>query len=209
MDIEELVATGAYVAVDIEGDGGLPRQGPLEIALVRYEAGVAVHADVWIVNPGRPIDPYVTRLHGIGDGDVADLPGFDAIEAEVRAVLDGCVLVGHALVSDMEMLGEVMPDVWELPAVMYDSRKLARSLGGLEKSNLDAVAEAFGIDVEVGGARGGRHTAERDARVSGDIFAKLSTMLPRKPKHRRSLVDQATVRKPGRLLKLEEGGPTP
>ena len=37
----------------------------------------------WTVNPGEPIDPAVTAVHGITDADVEDKPPFARIAGEV------------------------------------------------------------------------------------------------------------------------------
>ena len=46
------------------------------------------------VNPGVPIPPEATAIHGITDDDVADCPTFRAIAPSLVRFLDGCDLAG-------------------------------------------------------------------------------------------------------------------
>jgi DNA polymerase-3 subunit epsilon len=45
--------------------------------------------------PGIPIPPTSTAIHGIGDADVRDAPRFRDVAAELAAFLDGCDLAGY------------------------------------------------------------------------------------------------------------------
>ena len=47
------------------------------------------------VSPGVPIPPEASEIHGIRDGDVADLPGFEAHAGRVQELVDEAVLVGY------------------------------------------------------------------------------------------------------------------
>ena len=43
-----------------------------------------------LVKSARPTSPMVTRIHGLAEQDVAEMPAFAAIDSEVRqAVLPG------------------------------------------------------------------------------------------------------------------------
>jgi DNA polymerase-3 subunit epsilon len=46
------------------------------------------------LNPGRPIPPEATAVHGITDADVADAPRFAQVGARLLRFLDGCDLCG-------------------------------------------------------------------------------------------------------------------
>ena len=57
------------------------------------------------LNPGIPIPPQATAVHGIGDDDVADAPTFRAIAPKLIQFLDGCDLGGFNIVKfDLRML---------------------------------------------------------------------------------------------------------
>ena len=47
-----------------------------------------------LVNPGIPIPPKVTAIHGITDSDVAEAPTFKEIAKNLTSFLEGCDLAG-------------------------------------------------------------------------------------------------------------------
>jgi DNA polymerase-3 subunit epsilon len=49
------------------------------------------------VNPGIPIPPEATAIHGITDADVSNEPRFAQLAADLRTLLDGCDLCGFNL----------------------------------------------------------------------------------------------------------------
>ena len=57
------------------------------------------------VNPGVPIPPEATAVHGITDDDVADCPTFRAIAPGLARFLDGCDLAGFNILKyDLRLL---------------------------------------------------------------------------------------------------------
>ena len=59
------------------------------------------------VNPGIPIPPETTAIHGIRDEDVKDAPLFKELAGEILAVLDNCDLAGfNAIYFDIPLLEE-------------------------------------------------------------------------------------------------------
>ena len=60
-----------------------------------------------LVNPGIPIPPKTTAIHGISDADVADSPTFREIGKKLAAFLEGCDLAGYnAIKFDIPLLAE-------------------------------------------------------------------------------------------------------
>jgi DNA polymerase III epsilon subunit-like protein len=146
-DLVSLVKHGDFYVLDVEGDGD-GEQHPVEISLLRYSCGTAVEEFHWLVNPERPISPFVTSIHGITDAIVADAPTFAEIAADVAGHLDGATVVAHNIRDDMRMLSSVMLEAPLLPARMVDTIRLSRNLvKEIAKHNLDSVSEALGIRV--------------------------------------------------------------
>ena len=84
------------VVFDTETTGTNPRSDRIiEIACVK------VHPDgrreTWQkrLDPGLPIPPGSTAIHGIHDADVAGSPRFSDVASELAAFLDGCDLAGY------------------------------------------------------------------------------------------------------------------
>src|SRR5204862_6400793 len=65
----------SFVAVDLETTGDGPAaSGIIEIGAVRVEGGRLGESFVTLVDPGRPINPFVARLTGTTDATVAGAP---------------------------------------------------------------------------------------------------------------------------------------
>ncbi len=81
-----------YVVLDTETTGLLPHKDEIvQIGAVRVVNGRIVPGEVVdkLVNPGRPIPPVSTQVHGITDMMVADAPGIDIAGAELHKFSSG------------------------------------------------------------------------------------------------------------------------
>lgn len=59
------------------------------------------------INPGIPIPPKTTAIHGIKDEDVANSPTFKEVARNLAAFLEGCDLAGYnAIKFDIPLLAE-------------------------------------------------------------------------------------------------------
>jgi DNA polymerase III subunit epsilon len=67
-------------------------------------------AEEWLtlrINPGIPISPEATRIHGITDADVANEPHFKDVARKIAAFLEGCDLAGfNSMKFDIPILCE-------------------------------------------------------------------------------------------------------
>src|ERR1700712_2534042 len=72
----------------------------VEVSVLKLVPGVQPDHRTRRVNPGVPIPPESTAVHGITDDDVADCPAFRAIDAGLARFLDGCDLAGFNLLKD-------------------------------------------------------------------------------------------------------------
>ena len=79
----------------------------VEISILRIEPGGTETLLTRKVNPGIPIPPQVTEIHGISDEDVKDCPSFKELAKEVAAFIEGCDLAGYnAIKFDIPLLAE-------------------------------------------------------------------------------------------------------
>jgi len=109
------------LAFDIEATGLDPYEDRiLEIAVVRVEDDTLVfHA---FLNPGRPIPPDSTTVHGITDESVVGCPQFSSCAEAIQQLVDGAVLVGFVsrrydtLMLDSELRRAGQPGL-DLPTV--------------------------------------------------------------------------------------------
>lgn len=170
------------LALDTETTGlDVNRDAIVAVGAVRVH-GIRVHPGVNVdrlVNPGRPVPPAATAVHGIDDHMLSDAPAFEAVWPELRELLDGCVLVGHNIDFDIahvrRALQGVEPD-WE-PPHRLDTVLLSAALD-LEsgpvtdgRRDLDALSARYGIQVH------GRHTALGDALATAELYVHLLPLL--------------------------------
>ncbi|MBO5903701.1 MAG: 3'-5' exonuclease [Tidjanibacter sp.] len=79
----------------------------VEIAVVKVDPNGDKDVKVRRINPGMPIPPEATAVHGITDEDVKDAPRFEQIARSLYAFIDGCDLGGfNSNKFDVPMLAE-------------------------------------------------------------------------------------------------------
>lgn len=161
-----------YVVVDVETTGGSPRSGDrvTEIAAVEVSDGRVVGEFSSLVNPGRSIPPWITRLTGISQAMVEDAPPFDEVAGLVRERMEGRIFVAHNVPFDWRFVRAEMRRACAVMPVgprLCTLRLARKALPGLRRKGLDAVTRYFGIDVE------NRHRAAGDALATADVLLRL------------------------------------
>src|SRR5690606_20142141 len=81
---------------DLETTGVDPAKDRIvEIAVIKLEPNG--NRSNWIkrINPGIPIPPESSAIHGIYDADVADAPTFKQVAHELKQYLNQCDLGGY------------------------------------------------------------------------------------------------------------------
>ncbi|HVY44929.1 MAG TPA: 3'-5' exonuclease, partial [Minicystis sp.] len=106
----ELDASGAWIDfpiafIDTETTGRDPAVDRLvEVGIVLGKGGVVFERRSWLVNPGCPIPPETTAVHGIKDEDVADKPAFAEIAHEILAALGDAIPAAYNAAFDRAFL---------------------------------------------------------------------------------------------------------
>lgn len=174
------LATGATplaaleaIALDTETTGLDPVHARLvQIGLVPFSRENIIEADGWerILNPGVPIPPKATEIHHITDADVGDAPGLADIWPGFTGLIEGRVVIGHAIGFDLAVLEaearrSQLP--WTRPRALC-VRMLARLVApSLANHSLDALASWLGVEM------GSRHQALGDAISAARVFSAL------------------------------------
>jgi len=161
-----------YAVVDVETTGTSPGDGArmTEIAVMQVSGGVLVDEFSTLVDPARPIPPWISRLTGISDEMVRDAPAFEEVAPRVRRMLEGRVFVAHNVGFDWRFVTEEMRRASSLLPVgprLCTLRLARRALPELDRRGLDALAEHYGVEVE------DRHRAAGDARATVTILNRL------------------------------------
>jgi DNA polymerase-3 subunit epsilon len=166
------------VVFDTETTGLSPSDDEIvQIGALRILNGRLVESEVLdiLVDPGRAIPPSSTRVHGIGDGDVAGAPGPPAAVRSLHRFAEGAVLVAHNAPFDMAFLRrhEAAAGLRFDHPVLDTVLLSAAVYGQGVPHTLDAIAERLGItlDPKV------RHTALGDATATAEVLLRLLPVL--------------------------------
>lgn len=91
-----------YAVIDVETTGGTAQGSDriTEIAVVKLQQGRVIERFSSLVNPGRRIPAFISRLTGITDAMVADAPTFAQLAPALWQLLDGCLFVAHNVKFD-------------------------------------------------------------------------------------------------------------
>jgi DNA polymerase III subunit epsilon len=167
-DLREL----PFAVVDCETTGGRPGTGDriMEIAVVHVHDGHWSTAFESLVNPQRPINPWVSRLTGIRWEMVHEAPTFLDVADRVHEALADRVFVAQNVRFDSRFCSAELDRA--IGKTVRGKRlctvKLARKLlTHLRRRNLDALAGHYEIPIV------GRHRAGGDARATAQVLIRM------------------------------------
>ena len=94
-----------YAVLDIETTGGdFNEEGITEIAIHLYDGMHVIDSFVSLVNPERPIQPYVVQLTGINNKMLRNAPKFHEVAKRIVEITQGAILVAHNASFDYRVL---------------------------------------------------------------------------------------------------------
>ncbi|MBN8440191.1 MAG: DNA polymerase III subunit epsilon [Thauera sp.] len=172
-----------YTVFDTETTGLNPSQGDeiIQIGATRILNGKLLRSESFeqLVDPGRPLAPESSAIHGISEDMLRGQPDIDTVLPAFHAFAADTVLVAHNAAFDMRFLqlkedrtglrfDQPVLDTLLLSAVIHPNQ---------ESHRLEAIAERLGLTII------GRHTALGDALVTAEVFLKLIPLLAEKGVH--------------------------
>jgi DNA polymerase III subunit epsilon len=166
----------AFTVFDTETTGLSPSDDEIiSIGAVRIVNGRLLRQESFdrLVDPGRPVDPAATRIHGISAEMLEGQPTIDEVLPLFARFAQGTVLVGHNVAFDLRFLElkEARTGVRFTQPVLDTLLLSAVVSPDEEDHSLEAMAARLGVSVV------GRHTALGDAILTGEIFLKQSRLL--------------------------------
>ena len=159
-----------YAILDIETTGGqFNEEGITEIAIYKYDGYEIVDQFISLVNPEKPIQPFVVKLTGINNAMLRSAPKFYEVAKRIIEITDDCILVAHNTSFDYRILRT------EFNRLGYDFIKptlctveLAKKLIPEQPSySLGKLVRALGIPMS------DRHRASGDALATVKLFQLL------------------------------------
>jgi DNA polymerase III subunit epsilon len=187
----DLETTGLDPEVDAIVSFGIV---PITRGVVRLDRAV-----YRVIDPGRPLPPDVVAIHGIRPRDLQGAASLDDVVSELRAALDGHVVVAWTSWVESAFLARALggsATAWSRRIV--DVRRLAMLVDHLEgvhpspavSEPLPATAQRFGVPPDR------EHHALWDAFVTAQLFVVVATRLERHGRGRLGAIEAAGV---GRL----------
>ncbi|MFZ4105509.1 exonuclease domain-containing protein [Flavobacterium sp.] len=159
-----------YAIIDIETTGGqFNEEGITEIAIYKFDGSEIVDQFISLVNPEKPIQPFVVNLTGINNAMLRSAPKFYEVAKRIIEITDGCILVAHNTSFDYRILRT------EFNRLGYDFIKqtlctveLSKKLiPGQPSYSLGKLVRALGIPMS------DRHRASGDALATVKLFQML------------------------------------
>ncbi len=159
-----------YSILDIETTGGkFDEEGITEIAIHRFDGQQVVDSFISLINPERPIQPYVSKLTGINDTMVRTAPKFHQVAKRIVEITQDSVLVAHNAPFDYRILRT------EFRRLGYDFQRKTlctvdlsqRLIPEAESHSLGKLVQSLGIPLS------NRHRANGDALATLKLFQVL------------------------------------
>lgn len=161
----------SYVVVDVETTGGQPPSHRVtEFASVIVRDGRITEVFETLVNPERPIPPFVTKLTKISTQMVRDAPTFSAIVPRVLDALEGNIFAAHNATYDWHFVSHEVARASgaRLVGPRLCTVRLAKSLlPQLPRRSLDHIANYYGVGISA------RHRAGGDAVATASCLIRM------------------------------------
>lgn len=94
-----------YAVVDVETTGGkYNEEGITEIAIFKYDGDKIVDQFISLINPERPIQPFVVQLTGINENMLRNAPKFYEVAKRIVEITEDCTFVAHNVSFDYRMM---------------------------------------------------------------------------------------------------------
>lgn len=172
-----------FVVIDVETTGQSVAKGGdrmIEIALVMIENNQITKQYNQLINPGKPIPPFISQLTSITDDDVITQPSFAEVVDDFMDFFEDAVLVAHNVPFDLTFLNGELSRIGKnkINPFVLDTVELSRILFPKAPSyKLNELAEFLLITHE------NPHRAISDALVTGDLLILLLNKIQALPKN--------------------------
>jgi DNA polymerase III subunit epsilon len=159
-----------YCVIDIETTGGkYNEEGITEIAIYKFDGQTIVDQFISLVNPEKPIQPFVVNLTGINNKMLCNAPKFYEVAKRIVEITEDCIFVAHNSSFDYRILSEEFKRIGyifekETLCTVQLSKKL---IPDLESYSLGKLCRTLGIAVA------DRHRASGDALATVKLFKLL------------------------------------
>ena len=179
-----------YAIIDIETTGGkFNEEGITEIAIYKFDGHNVVDQFISLVNPEKPIQPFVVNLTGISNKMLINAPKFYEVAKRIVEITEDCIFVAHNTSFDYRILSTEFRRLgFEFKRETLCTVELSKELiPNMPSYSLGKLVRSLGIPVT------DRHRASGDALATVELFKLLlskdskktiiTNALKTKPKH--------------------------
>ena len=156
-----------YAILDIETTGGqYNEEGITEIAIYKFDGHTIVDQFISLVNPEKPIQPFVVKLTGINNEMLIAAPKFFEVAKRIIEITENCIIVAHNASFDYRILKTEFKRLgYQFNAKNLCTVELAQKLLPEQPSHsLGKLVRALGIPMA------DRHRASGDAMATVKLF---------------------------------------
>ena len=175
IDLTKCWTEQPLVVVDFETCGLDASNGAVEVAAVRFEGGVVVDSFSTLLDPGHPIPPDATAIHGITDAMVANAPTLLSVAASLLRVCRDAIPCAYSSDFDRSFLhaqitGNECPAFdpeqrWMDPLVIV--KDVDKYVKGKGRHRLTATCARWKVTLDEA------HRARADAEAAGRLLYAL------------------------------------
>ncbi len=159
-----------YAILDIETTGGkYNEEGITEIAIYKFDGHKVVDQFISLVNPEKPIQPFVVNLTGINNKMLRNAPKFYEVAKRIVEITTDCIIVAHNASFDYRILRTEFNRLgFDFERQSLCTVELSQKLIPDQKSySLGKLVRSLGIAIS------DRHRATGDAQATVKLFKLL------------------------------------
>lgn len=166
------ITTATWMFLDTETTGLKPEEGAqiIELGWVTIKNMRIVANQDELINPGKPIPPFITKLTHISDQDVAGKPTFEGVASKFMAQFQAAEFIAaynkdfdrKMLEVEFERVGLKLPEKEWLDPLTW-----ARGFMQNADNKLTTVAQKFNVSLE------NAHRADADAAAAAEVLIKF------------------------------------
>jgi len=159
-----------YAILDIETTGGkYNEEGITEIAIYKFDGHEITDQFISLINPERPIQPFVVNLTGISTEMLRNAPKFYEVARRIVEITSDCIIVAHNATFDYRILRTEFTRLgFEYTRESLCTVELSKKLLPEVKSySLGKLVRELGIPMSE------RHRASGDAKATVTLFKLL------------------------------------
>ncbi len=159
-----------YAILDIETTGGkFNEEGITEIAIYKFDGHKVIDQFISLVNPERPIQPFVEKLTGINSAMLKSAPKFYEVAKRIVEITENSIIVAHNAVFDYRILRTEFRRLgYKFEKNSLCTVELSKELLPEQESHsLGKLVRSLGIPIA------DRHRASGDALATVELFKLL------------------------------------